>query len=257
MASAKDIQIELQKMTDKANKEGFKFNREEAATARNWQTQMSNTSHQREVKDLMKAGLNPVLSVNQGAQSYTTSAAQAQAQNAASAVAGLYESEWSAQATKKAARLSAAATRAAAAASAAATRYASEMNFAAAKYQSDMQYKTQKAYNKSQQKLKQMDIDNPNTAAGVVRYFMKSNGTLQDLSGTIGQYWKDSPARYILNAGLKTLTWSNLSGKGKTAVNSSLKALGVARSAANQRLFIAAMNGSKHAAKVLKQKRKH
>lgn len=42
------------------------FNSSEAAKNRNWQALMSNTAHQREVKDLIAAGLNPVLSASGG-----------------------------------------------------------------------------------------------------------------------------------------------------------------------------------------------
>lgn len=51
------------------------FNAREASLNRRWQEQMSNTSHQREVKDLIAAGLNPILSVNSGASTPGGSAA--------------------------------------------------------------------------------------------------------------------------------------------------------------------------------------
>lgn len=50
-----------------ANAKAMAYNSAEADRNRRWQQEMSNTAHQREVRDLMSAGLNPVLSVNRGA----------------------------------------------------------------------------------------------------------------------------------------------------------------------------------------------
>lgn len=48
---------------------GNKSNRDEASNNRDFQERMSREAHQREVEDLRKAGLNPVLSANHGASS--------------------------------------------------------------------------------------------------------------------------------------------------------------------------------------------
>lgn len=57
-------------------REQMQFNADQAALNRAWQENMSNTAHQREVKDLIAAGLNPILSAGgTGASTPTGSAA--------------------------------------------------------------------------------------------------------------------------------------------------------------------------------------
>nr|QJB21149.1 MAG: DNA pilot protein [Microvirus sp.] len=59
------------------NAKAMDFNSNEAQKNRDWQQSMSNTAHQREVKDLIAAGLNPILSAMGGSGASTTSGATA------------------------------------------------------------------------------------------------------------------------------------------------------------------------------------
>lgn len=55
-------------------KEANKFNAEQARLNRTWQEKMSNTGYQRAMKDLRKAGLNPILAYTNGPASTTQGA---------------------------------------------------------------------------------------------------------------------------------------------------------------------------------------
>lgn len=71
---------ELRDWQDSQAEKNRKYNSEEAAKNRSWQEYMSSSAHQREIEDLKKAGLNPVLSVLGGNGASTTSGATASSQ---------------------------------------------------------------------------------------------------------------------------------------------------------------------------------
>lgn len=119
------------------------FNAQQSQINRDWQEYMSSTAHQREVNDLITAGINPVLSANSGASFGTVANSSADPSSAAGLAqlamtqmnnaASIEMSKISAEAQKAAAGATAAATMAAASTSAAATRYAAQQSAEAAK----------------------------------------------------------------------------------------------------------------------------
>jgi hypothetical protein len=66
-ATSQAFAREQMQFQEASNAKAMAFSAKQADINRKWETEMSNTAHQREIKDLMKAGLNPVLSVNKGA----------------------------------------------------------------------------------------------------------------------------------------------------------------------------------------------
>lgn len=66
---------EQMRFQEAQNAKAMKFSEEQARLNREFQERMSSTSHQREVQDLIKAGLNPVLSALGGASTPSGSAA--------------------------------------------------------------------------------------------------------------------------------------------------------------------------------------
>ena len=124
------------------------FNADEAAKNRNWQQLMSNTAHQREVRDLVRAGLNPVLSAGGGNGAIVGSGSAASASIPATTKADVDVSANHAAASMVGSLANAAATIQASSNSAAALMYSADRSVLSAqimadatKYSSDNSYR--------------------------------------------------------------------------------------------------------------------
>lgn len=224
MGSYEQTMLKLEKMAQ-----------QNTATQMNWQEKMSKTSHQMEVADLVKAGLNPVLSSGgSGAQGYTTSV-----DSAVNGIAGMASARESASATRYAARQSAAATRAAAAAQLEAARLAaSASNYSADQHLSGIKYQT--------------DNNKSGSFAGILSNLFK-NATLKlsnaDYKATMKNVnlMSGNPSKWLRYSDQK-VSAANLNKAAKLRCTAEMNRYGIKNTFANRDIFAKAFIGGNRTA---------
>ena len=152
-ASAKQAEA-LRAWQEQQSQIARQYNSQEAQKNRDWQERMSSTAHQREVRDLIAAGLNPVLSVTGGNGASVTSGATASSSapsgamgnvdnSATGAIAGLFGSLLSSFLSLEATRVSAQSNQAIADKYTAMSKYTSELSSMTSKDIAGLQAQTQ------------------------------------------------------------------------------------------------------------------